>query len=264
VGIIKAPGRLLPHQNTGWLAFYACLRTFSFDKEIAMRKAKAVSRGLAGALAIGAGSSAYGAVVVTSVPSNLVPAALPQTADLVADWDINGDSVPDFEFRFRQPQTAVDWQARVFPLSTGSFTFGTVGFTSTFFYAWRFNAGDSIGPVPPAGAVPVGAAGSEAILGSRYGSTDYGQFLPPNSRGFLGLEFTVGANTFFGYIQVQVNRSPGAGQPGFQFISAAYENTPNTAITAGAVPEPGTLALLAFGAAGVVALQRRRKQPKGD
>ena len=119
-----------------------------------------------------------------------------------------------------------------------------------------------IGPVPPVGAVPVGANGSEAALGSRYNSTDYGQFLPPNSRGFLGLEFTVGANTFFGYIQVQVNRSPGAGQPGFQFISAAYENTPGMAITAGAVPEPGTLALLAFGAAGVVALQRRRKQPK--
>jgi PEP-CTERM motif len=50
--------------------------------------------------------------------------------------------------------------------------------------------------------------------------------------------------------------------PGFQFISAAFDNTPGTPIIAGAIPEPGTLALLAFGAAGVAAIHRRRKQPK--
>ena len=43
-------------------------------------------------------------------------------------------------------------------------------------------------------------------------------------------------------------------------IAAAYESTPNTAIAAGAVPEPGTMSLLALGAAGVVGavIKRRR------
>ena len=221
-----------------------------------------LTTGLAGAVAIGAGSSAYGSIVVVSVPANIVPATLPQTALLTRNWDINSDGTNDFQFFFRQPQqSGVDWQCGIFPLGAGSFTFGTPGFSSTFFYAQRFNAGDTISAVPPPGAVQVGSP-SEAVLASRFLGSDYGQFQPPNSQGFLGLQFTTASGTFFGYIQVKVNRSPGAGQPGFQFISAAYDNTPGTPIVAGAVPEPGTLALLAVGAAGVVAIQRRRKAAK--
>jgi hypothetical protein len=231
-----------------------------------MKPAKSLrksSGGLVGALAIGAGSSAYSAVVVATPPADLIPSVLPTGASLTASWDIDGDGTDDFAFSFRQPQSSgVDWQSNIFPLA-GNFTFGTPGFTSTFFYAWRFNAGDTISGVPPSGAYPVGSA-SQAVLASRYASTDYGQFLPPNSRGFLGLQFTNVDGTFFGYIEVQVNRAAGVGLPGFQFLSAAWENTPDTPITAGAIPEPGTLALLAFGAAGVAAVQRRRKQAKAD
>jgi len=39
----------------------------------------------------------------------------------------------------------------------------------------------------------------------------------------------------------------------------AYESTPNTAIAAGAVPEPTSLAIFAMGGAGIAAWKRRRK-----
>src|SRR5438552_14972379 len=102
------------------------------------------SKGLMGALAIAGGSAAYGNVVVVTPPPTLAPPTVPlpetQTSQGVSEfWDINNDGIDDFQFTFRQPQTAgsLDWQANVFA-QTGV-TFGTLG--TTFFYVQRFNAG---------------------------------------------------------------------------------------------------------------------------
>ena len=126
----------------------------------------------------------------------------------------------------------------------------------SFPYAERLVNGNAVAPsgtnVFVAG---VATPGKQVIISSIFGTTPYGQFQPPNSTGFIGFQFTVGANTFNGYIQLKVGRSFG-----IDFISAFYNNTPGGAITAGQVPEPGTLALLAFGAVGVVgAIAKRRK-----
>jgi hypothetical protein len=43
-------------------------------------------------------------------------------------------------------------------------------------------------------------------------------------------------------------------------VSYAYESTPNTAIAAGVVPEPGTLALIGLGALVVVGRALRRQK----
>jgi hypothetical protein len=42
-------------------------------------------------------------------------------------------------------------------------------------------------------------------------------------------------------------------------IEIGYETEPNTGLVTPALPEPGTLALLAAGAAGVLALRRRKQ-----
>ena len=78
---------------------------------------------------------------------------------------------------------------------------------------------------------------------------------------YLGFQFTRddGATFNYGYIEATWNSASNQ----FQFLSAAYENTANVGITAGAaVPEPGTLTLgsLALLAGGGAAVRRYRKQ----
>ncbi len=55
-----------------------------------------------------------------------------------------------------------------------------------------------------------------------------------------------------------IARSFGGGITGINFISAAHDNVAGTAITAGAIPEPGITLLLAIRASGLVAFRRRR------
>jgi PEP-CTERM motif len=225
-------------------------------------KAKKVSGGLFGALAIAGGSSAYGAVVTVTPPATLAPASLPQTTNISRTFDLNSDGTTDFTFQFRQPQSSgFDWQATIVP-ATGDFTFGQYGLAIGEIYVQRYLAGELIGNTPPThtGAVPAGPTTN--VFASKYGANRDGQVLPPNSRGFVGLKLTAGANTFYGYIELQVTRSTGAGSPGIQFFSAAYDNTSLTPIAAGAVPEPGTLAMLAFGGATVLAAGARRRHSK--
>ena len=223
---------------------------------------KKASKGLLGALAIAGGSSAYGGVVVVTPPATLAPASLPQATNITQTFDLNGDAITDFTFQFRQPQvpTGFDWQATIVP-AAGNFTFGVYGLAIGQIYVQRYLAGEIIGDTPPVGVVPAGTATTN-VFASRFSGTDYGQFLPPNSRGFVGLQITVGADTFYGYIELQTTRSSAGGSPGIQFFSAAYDDTSLTPIAAGAVPEPGTLAMLAFGGATVVLAKTRRRRSK--
>lgn len=211
-----------------------------------MRK-KRLGAGLAGAVAIASGTSAYGAVVFVAPPTDILPASFP-AANTTRTWDVNGDGVTDFTFSFRQPQsTMVDWQANVFALANSA----VLGYMGPFFpYAYRLMYGDVVHDGGP--FIPGTASGVQVIIGSRYADTDYGQFQPPNSTGFIGFQFTAGGQTFNGYLQLKAARNFG-----IDFIHAAYDNTPNTPIVV--IPEPGTLALLGFGAAGIAAVAARKK-----
>lgn len=79
-----------------------------------------------------------------------------------------------------------------------------------------------------------------------------------NSTGkYLGVKFMIGANTNYGWIQVDVSGTS-AGPTNAVIKGYAYEDTPNGQIVAGAVPEAGSLALLAIGAAGLAAWRKKR------
>ena len=72
--------------------------------------------------------------------------------------------------------------------------------------------------------------------------------------GYWAARFDAGGGNFnYGYVQVDVTSS------GMTFGMAGVETTPNLAITAGAVPEPSTYALLGIGAIGLLMVLRKKK-----
>ena len=210
-------------------------------------------------MAIAGGSQAYGAIVSATDPANLLPSAFPTASTASVNWDVNGDGTADFQFQFRQPQgaTGTFWQASIFELTPANLV---LGYTSSITYAGRLEAGV---PVASGGGNTFthgfGSGSNKLVIASRYGTTNYGQFLPPNSTGFIGFKFAVGANTYNGWIEVKTGVNYG-----LSFIAAAYNDTPGGAIAAGqgplAVPEPGTVASLAFGSAALAGAAWKRKK----
>jgi hypothetical protein len=73
----------------------------------------------------------------------------------------------------------------------------------------------------------------------------YGAELPENRPAFLGVRFNLGSGFQYGWIEIlRTGRQLDA-------VSWGYDTTPGVPVRAGFFPEPGTLALLALGAAAV-------------
>ncbi len=100
-------------------------------------------------------------------------------------------------------------------------------------------------------------AGYFATLAFANGFTN-SQFLTPGI-GFIGFRFNGGTGIEYGW--ARVNMTSGAPNNTFTLVDYAWANT-GTPIRTGqtAVPEPGSLGLLAVGAAGLVLWRRRRSQ----
>ena len=87
-----------------------------------------------------------------------------------------------------------------------------------------------------------------------YGTSGGNVGVNESAGGYWAARFDAGGGNFnYGYVQVDVTSS------GMTFGMAGVETTPNLAITAGAVPEPSTYALLGIGAIGLLMVLRKKK-----
>ena len=92
----------------------------------------------------------------------------------------------------------------------------------------------------------------DAVLS--YGTSGGNIGVNESTGGYWAARFDAGGGNFnYGYVQVDVTSS------GMTFGMAGVETTPNLAITAGAVPEPSTYALLGIGAIGLLMVLRKKK-----
>jgi hypothetical protein len=80
---------------------------------------------------------------------------------------------------------------------------------------------------------------------------------------FLGVQFTSNAQQYLGWVHLQLQ---GGGTATATVLGYAYNDQPGQSINAGdtGAPEPASLSLFALGAAGVLALRRRRQTQNRD
>jgi hypothetical protein len=231
-------------------------------------RVKKIGKGLAGALAIANGTTAYGAIRQVFPPPNLTN--VPGGTMTTRSWDVNGDGINVFTFTNRYPNTppggtGVIWQLNIFPLANN----GVVSYLGpNIRYAFALGAGEIINSSSPGISQ---SANQQVALGSKYsygsmGVNYYGGFaaggpngsVHPGTFAFVGFRFQAADGQHYGWLRLSVNAGI------IDFHTAAYEDTPNTMIGTSVldplVPEPGTLALLAFGAVGVIGAGRLRRK----
>lgn len=129
-------------------------------------------------------------------------------------------------------------------LTVNYFPGQVVGFQNGLSYVSALSAGDPI---------DASTAGPTFFGSMAYGGNNPNAEFNSVTDAYIGLSFPISGNTHFGWIRVDVDNSAGS----FLIKDWAYESVPDTGIAAGAVPEPGTLGLLAAGACGIAAMRRR-------
>ena len=109
------------------------------------------------------------------------------------------------------------------------------------------------------------ATGPGGYLSRSTGTTLFsaktGNWDPNLAAAYLGVRFDISGSAHYGWAQLTVDVNNG-GPAGVNLVDYAYEDQAGVGISAGqtasAVPEPSSLALFAIGAAGLMALRRKR------
>lgn len=119
----------------------------------------------------------------------------------------------------------------------------------------RLSSGASIGSAESfRGGGALRTVYSSVLFGGTWPGGD-----PTATTGFAGVRFDRGGDTHFGWIRMQLQNGAGGQPTSLTIVDWAWEDTAGTALAAGQVPEPSSVALLGMGVAGLAALRRRRR-----
>jgi len=217
---------------------------------------KLLLAGGAASLALASGNPAETAVV----SALNTPISPPASSGNSNDWDVDGDSTPDFRLR-----NTDDWATAGYltELNGGRFVAPNWMFGDG---VAKLSTGFVVGSSMP--GFKFFSAAQSSITVTTSGSSIGGDFANAGwsfgNVGAFGFKFTSGANTYYGWGLIDIHGgTPGAG---FTITEAYYNNTPGATIAVGdtggggAVPEPSTCALALLAAGGVAAYKGRRKQ----
>jgi hypothetical protein len=104
-------------------------------------------------------------------------------------------------------------------------------------------------------SISSGSSFTSPLYINAYGNNDANW--PAGTTGYVGIRVPNGGDVNYGWAQISYNSDKSLTIHDF-----AYEQTINTAISAGAIPEPSAYAALAGLLAGSAALYRRRQQKR--
>lgn len=199
-------------------------------------------------------------------------------------WDVDGVGGADFELRIRSSSAN-------FSTMTGSFYSASHYFYGAVHLASRTQGGAQLngrGLISTTSYFFVSPLASNANIGPTLGDYRWGQgnvlsrsalrftsssfqsnyssFSTANGllgdafvlfsfdNNYLGFRFDRDGSIYYGWAEVNITEIE------LTITRWAYENEAGVAIRAGAIPEPGSLALLAGGAAGLMTLRRRKQK----